>query len=943
MERERWNRVKDLCDLALAMDGAARHAYLAAACAGDEELRREVESLLAGGSAAAAFLESPAWNEMPRAPAPDEGPLPSNEPSSLAGRTLGHYRILDQIGRGGMGVVYRAHDTHLDRFVAIKVLPPGQMADPARRPRFMIEAKAASALNHPNIITIHDIGSEAGIDLLVMEHVEGRTLDQLIPPEGMRVSEALKIASQMADALSAAHAAGIAHRDLKPTNVMVTNTGLVKVLDFGLAKLTEGRAGAARSPLAGPATTDAGMRAGTAAYMSPEQAEGRKVDCRSDIFSFGAVLYEMLAGRRAFRSDSAASTIAAVLQEEPPPLADGIPREVREAVARCLRKDPAQRFQRASDLKMALELEARKPHARWPWLAATAALALAAILGWRLPRTGPPTDLKSVPLTAYAGLESEPSLSSDGSKVAFSWNGEQENDPGIYVVPIGSTGGPWRLTTNPSEDRSPAWSPDDQRIAFRRRVSPSSIGIFVVPARPGGQERLVAEIGDDAPDDLLPPTPLSWTPDGKWLAFSAQGSPPAYRAIWAVSPETGERRRLTSLRSRFPDAAGDHSPSISPDGRFLAFARIVGSYVVELDVVRLTADCRAEGEPVRITDRHYASVLGIAWSPDSREVVYSAGGAQTQSLWRVALSGGQPPRELTFALPAAIYPTIARRRSRLVYTWWMQNVNVWRVDTRTGDRKRLLGSTYEARSPQYSPDGRKLAFNSNRSGANEVWTCDADGTSCRQLTFFKGPQSGSPRWSPDSRWLALDSRAEGQSEVYVMPADGGSLRRLTDHAATDAIPSWSGDGQWIYFASDRSGRMEIWKVAAAGGEPVQVTRRRGQFSFQAPGGRDLYYTKPAHPGFFRMPAEGGEETEITRLRAATPGAASSKAVTAKGVYFMPNERTIQFLDAATDRITTVVTLDRPTGALTASPDGAYVAWVQLDLRTRDLRLVEDFR
>jgi len=273
----------------------------------------------------------------------------------LAGRTLAHYRLVEKIGSGGMGVVYRAEDTHLDRTVAIKVLPADAVADPERRRRFVQEAKAASALNHANIIHIYDIGSADGIDFIAMEYVSGKTLDESIGRRGLPVDDALRCAAQVAAALAAAHAAGIVHRDVKPANVMVTEKGLVKVLDFGLAKLMErDEVLGAATTLARPPLTLQGTIVGTVAYMSPEQAEGKTVDLRSDIFSFGSVLYEMVAGRRAFAGDSTVGTLAAILHQEPTPI-EGIPPELEQIIARCLRKEPDRRIQHMDDVALALD------------------------------------------------------------------------------------------------------------------------------------------------------------------------------------------------------------------------------------------------------------------------------------------------------------------------------------------------------------------------------------------------------------------------------------------------------------------------------------------------------------------------------------------------------------------------------------------------------------
>lgn len=272
--------------------------------------------------------------------------------------TVGHYRILEKLGQGGMGIVYKARDTHLERLAALKLLPPEKVTDIERKRRFVWEAKCASALNHPNIVTIYDIDHDAGVDFIAMEYVEGRTLAQLIPPSGMRVDQALKYAAQIAGALAAAHSAGIIHRDLKPANVMVTGNGLVKVLDFGLAKLSEAPCGESESTATAQGLTAGDAVVGTAPYMSPEQIERRQMDNRSDIFSFGALLYEMLTGRKAFLCESSIATMVAILREEPRPIreiAPDVPSEMERIIGRCLQKNPQDRIHHTLDLKLTLE------------------------------------------------------------------------------------------------------------------------------------------------------------------------------------------------------------------------------------------------------------------------------------------------------------------------------------------------------------------------------------------------------------------------------------------------------------------------------------------------------------------------------------------------------------------------------------------------------------
>ena len=382
---------------------------------------------------------------------------------SLIGQTISHYRILEKVGEGGMGVVYKAHDLHLDRFVALKLLPSEKLADETRRQRFVLEAKSASALNHPNIIHIYDVTEVDGTPFLAMEYVSGRTLSQVIARKGVGLHEVLKIATQIADALAKAHAAGIVHRDLKPSNIMVTQDGLVKVLDFGLAKLTETNSEDSIETRStkdySPPHTEEGVILGTAGYMSPEQAEGKSTDARSDIFSFGVVLYEMLSGRRAFQGENQMRTVAKVLREEPPPLhesMEGIPPELERLVARCLRKDPERRLRSMADLKVALqELKEESESGRlatgtlaanstsaskrqW-WLVAVVIGVIASATIWFLlqrMRKLPPT-VTVVSLTSNVGDETAPTFSPDGNQIAYSWNGEKQDISHIYVKLIG--------------------------------------------------------------------------------------------------------------------------------------------------------------------------------------------------------------------------------------------------------------------------------------------------------------------------------------------------------------------------------------------------------------------------------------------------------------------------------------------------------------------------
>jgi eukaryotic-like serine/threonine-protein kinase len=511
----------------------------------------------------------------------------------MVGRTISHYEIVEKLGEGGMGVVYKAHDTHLDRFVAIKVLPPEKVADAERKRRFVQEAKSASALNHPNIITIHDIASDDGLDYIAMEYVPGKPLNQVIARRGLPLAEALKYAVQIASALAAAHAAGIIHRDLKPANVMVSGaperSGFIKVLDFGLAKLTDKSDSSDREFTQSVQQDDTpasgeGSIVGTVSYMSPEQAEGKKVDARSDTFSFGSLLYEMVTGRRAFQGESTLSTLSAVLREEPKPasqIVEGLPRELERIIARCLRKNPERRFQTMADLKVALEelkeesdsgtlsaapTRQQRPRRRLVWAGALLAaftLVLGTLWFMRPPGKTAEAALNPVPLTTYPGFQLRPSFSPDGNQVAFAWDGEKQNNFDIYVKMIGTNGPPLRLTTDAASDSSPAWSPDGRFVAFLRDLPSGKTAVLLIPAI-GGLERKIAEIFTSSRP--------AWSPDGNWLAINEKDSEIGPFALSLLSVDTGEKRRLTSPPKQ---SFGDFDPAFSPDGRSLALSRSI--------------------------------------------------------------------------------------------------------------------------------------------------------------------------------------------------------------------------------------------------------------------------------------------------------------------------------------------------------------------------------
>ena len=819
--------------------------------------------------------------------------------------------------------------------------------NPERKRRFVQEAKAASALNHPNIITIHDIASDSGHDFMVMEFVAGKALDQLIPRKGLRLTEVLKYAVQIADALATAHGAGIVHRDIKPSNIMVTEKGHVKVLDFGLAKLTEPIGPEAETVTA---RTAEGAIVGTVAYMSPEQAQGKAVDPRSDIFSFGSVLYEMATGRRAFQGDTKISTLAAIINQEPAPPGREVPQELQRIIARCLRKDPARRFQHMEDLNVALEelkeesdsgtLTGVRPAPRRPrrMVAAAGALAviLAAALAWYFlrPAPEPAAALKVAPLTTYPGLETEPSFSPDGNQVAFVWNGEKQDNFDIYVKLIGP-GKPLRVTTHPGMDFSPAWSPDGRSIAFLRQLGGGDSGVFLVPAL-GGPERLVGETRVSRVLYLAKRF-LDWSPDGKWLAV-CDGS-----SLSLLSVETGEKQRLTSpLRRQV-----DYDPAFAPDGGALAFARQVAGFDSQVYQVELTQALMPKGETQPLLSQNRVSSSPV-WTPDGREIVFVSGQFGSLNLWKIAARGSGKPRQLTTSEEWACWPAVSRRQNRLVFARQTFNISIWRAEApRPGASAsppvKLIFSTRVETNPQYSPDGKRIAFQSYRTGSAEIWVCDSDGTNCLQLTSFGGSEGGTPRWSPDGSQLAFDSRVAGHADIYVIRADGSKPRRLTTDPAEDIVPSWSRDGKWVYFASNRSGQRQVWKMPANGGQAVQITKQGGHAAFESADGRVVYYFKDG--ALWKVPVEGGTETQVLDSLSNW----STFSVVDDGVYYIPRtdpdgSDSIRFLDFKTGKTTPVVRIEkRAHYGLSVSPDRRWILYSQVDQWESDLMLVENFR
>jgi eukaryotic-like serine/threonine-protein kinase len=756
------------------------------------------------------------------------------------GAQLGPYVVLGHLGTGGMGEVYRARDTRLDRTVAVKVLSRTHVFDFEGRRRFFQEAKAASALNHPNIVTVHDIGAAdvgaATLDYIVMEYLDGTTLEQRIHARTVAVADALKYGVQIADAVATAHRAGIIHRDLKPSNVMVTERGLVKVLDFGVAKLGEaslpGDLQDGVNTIDAPASTMEGVIVGTVAYMSPEQAEGRKVDGRSDIFSFGVLLYELLTGRRPFTGTSRLSTLAAILERDYPPLVDtvtGIPPELDRVVGRCLRKDPERRFQHMDDVRVALEElrdesisgrfalgsartagvplssgtlpaapRASRRGRRGVLIAggvAIALLAAAATSLWRSSAPRPPFNPVLHRLTSDSGLTAFPALSPDGKLLAYASDRIEDGGLDIWVEQMGSSQ-PLRLTDDPADDSEPVFSPDGTRIAFRSERSPA--GIYVSAAL-GGELRLVAQNGRRP----------RFSPDGASIAYwvGAVGWLPGSSSLYVVPVGGGQAKRIA------PRFAAARHPIWTPDGKLL-FVGHPGSALSEPELADWWLAPVDRGAPVKTgaLDAFRAQDLSVPLLepvivPDGwldGRVVFSASTGDTTNVWAVpvAPSTGRvtgAAERLTQGT-GEMYASVALGTSgiKLAFAGLSSNVDVWSVPMNhvlaqtAGRPERLTDSTGFDGYPSASGDSTTLVYVSQRAGAWDIVLRDLT-TARDRVLATSSSATMVPQISGDGSTVAYWDK--GKLEAFVMPAGGGPAEKICTECGPPT--QLSGDGRRI--------------------------------------------------------------------------------------------------------------------------------------------------
>jgi Tol biopolymer transport system component len=729
-----------------------------------------------------------------------------------AGSRLGNFEILSELRAGGMGVVYRARDLKLRRDVALKILPEAFAVDPQRLERFQREARAVAALNHPNIVTIHSVEEMSGLHFLTMELVEGKELGELIPAGGMSLPALLKLALPLADALSAAHQRSIVHRDLKPGNVMVGADGRLRVLDFGLAKLTQESPDDRDVAVMTTHQLTANDRVlGTPAYMSPEQAEGTPVDARSDIFALGVILYEMASGTRPFHGDSALAVISSILKDTPVPLTEAKPDllpELDRIVRRCLAKDPARRYQTALDVRNDLEdLEQQivigstsqrpslaprsrvSPLTAMVTVATLMAIAIAAI-AWRpfSARTGTGLRATFEHLTSQPGAELFPSLSPDGKWVVYAGEGAGSRDVFLQSV-TGQT--PINLTReSTADDEQPAFSPDGERIAFRS--SRDGGGIFVMGRTGEGLRRVTR-------DGFNP----AWSPSGTHLAYTTVAT--------VFRPQNAEQRGLLMVvaanggepRELYGNAM---LPRWSPRGTRIAFS----GGLIGVDGTSNIATVPAGGGDVVPVTRDLFLNWNPAWAPNGAYLYFVSNRGGSMNIWRVAIDegSGQPrgePEALTSPASFVTHLSISADGRRLAYSAVLetQNIERLRLDPIKGE---VIGE------PVAVTTGSR---------------------------FWANPDP-----SPDGSSVVFYSQVGPEGHLYVTRADGsGGLRQLTDDQAIDRVPRWSPDGEHIAMFSDRSGSLQVWRIKTDGSDLRQITQSPSSVAAWSPDGRRLAVTR----------------------------------------------------------------------------------------------------
>lgn len=810
MDPDLWKKVDALLEEALAQPPDKREAFVSEAAKDNAKLRDEVLSLLQALAKASKFMERSAMKVAAAKLAQDSNLTTS---FSLVGKELANYKIEKLLGAGGMGEVYLARDAKLKRPVALKILPWHFVADVERSTRFRVEARALSTLNHPNLITVYEVGEAEGLHFIATEFVEGQTLGTLRQQLSLR--ELLAIVAQVAEALSAAHQAGIVHRDIKPDNVMVRPDGYVKVLDFGLVKLTQGTSVKTSQEMP---KTQLGVAMGTLAYMSPEQAAGESIDHRTDIWSLGVVLYELATGKKPFTGETRQETVNAIIAREPVQATSidaTLPIELDLILNKSLEKDRELRYQTVSDFRAdirrllrMIDSSATASNPRvvtssfpkfvqrvWFWpLAVVVVLLVAAIpLGWYLTRAKPVAPDWSrathLQLTNQPGTEFFPTFTPDGKSFVYAASQERGNWD-LFEQRVGGKNATRLTPETPSDETEPAFSPDGERIAFRSNRDPA--GVYVME-RTGENPRLVVA------GCRLP----SWSPDGKEIACSTRSqSIPTIRnarpsALWIVDIATGAKRVLYEN-----DAM---QPAWSPGGQRIAFW-----YMPPSSGRSEVATISRDGGQIEVIAKDAPTNWNPVWSPDGKFLYYTSDRGGSMGFWRVPIDEqtgkvlGEPEAVVT---PSTFsrHLNFSRDGRRLIYVQTKQESNVQAVkfdptrEKTVGEPFSITRGDQQISRPELSPDGTRFVMRVPRRAQDDIVIIQRDGTNWHDLTNDRSFDRY-PRWSPDGKKIAFTSDRTGRYEIWTMNADGTNLQQVSyDSPGDTSFPLWSPDGQRMLF------------------------------------------------------------------------------------------------------------------------------------------------
>ena len=915
MTPERWQQVKAIFNSAINYRPEEREVFISQACSGDDALRSEVESLIASHERSGRFIDDPAFHVAASLLADDKSEL-------KPGQTIGSYEVVSFLSRGGMGEVYVAEDKRLGRKVALKLLPSSFTKDDDRLRRFEQEARAASALNHPNIITIYEIRDAGSSHVIATEFVEGETLRTRLNRGALSVSEALDIAIQVADALSAAHKAGIIHRDIKPENIMLRPDGYVKVLDFGLAKLSEqaSPAVAAEAPTI-QVRTGSGMVIGTAGYMSPEQARGLGVDNRSDIFSLGAVIYEMLARRKPFEGETPSDTLAAILKTEPPPLSrvlTAAPPELTRIVTKCLKKDREERYQVVKDLW--LDLKALKQELEFQWKANGDSVAPAsagagqptAVLSEARPtveRSGISaiTDSLSIEIkrhkfgAAIVAVLIALVLAAGGFgiyKLAARRDMGNEHFWNISLAPLTNSGNAIDATISPDgkyivyvlSDRSsqslwirqvsaandkmifpPApvgffgltFSPDGNDIYYALKANLDAGALYRIPAFGGTPVKLLQNIDG----------PVSFSPDGKQFVFVRGNYPKPGSSALIIANIDGSNERVLSAKE-LPDRFASiffTGPSWSPDGKTVAASVATlgsASRVIGFNV--------ADGKEQDLSQQTWFYSGRVEWLKDMSGLLVVAGdNASVAQLWLIEYPGGHA-RRVTNDL--STYRAIGLTQDGKKFTTVQAQglVNLWVVPQ--GDTSKALRlptgnvSFYSGagNNVSWTPDGR-IVFVSNEGGNPHIWITKPDGSERKQLTTTNDAAHFSPVVTADGRYIVFTLWRGTKRNVWRMNLDGSNPIQLTS-GVVDSFPCVTPDSRWVVYSAPSGVKPVLWKVSIDGGTPTQISDHVATAGEVSPDGKFIAFSYPDSPDVSAppnrlalMPFDGHGETKILSI------------------------------------------------------------------------------